>query len=75
MMFEGRGGWSNKLQSLEQPIHREDIARLSPLGRKYINVLGRYYFSLAEPILKGELRSLRDPYAREELDSFLDDFL
>jgi TnpA family transposase len=65
----------NKLQSIEQPTHREDIARLSPLGRRHINMLGRYYFSLAEPILKGELRPLRDPYAREELDSFLDDFL
>jgi TnpA family transposase len=61
----------NKLSSLGQATNREDIARLSPLGRKHINMLGRYYFLLAEPILKGELRSLRDPYAREEFDDLL----
>lgn len=58
----------NKLSSLGQATHREDIARLSPLGRKHINMLGRYYFLLAEPILKGELRSLRDPYAPVDFD-------
>jgi TnpA family transposase len=61
----------NKLSSLGQATNKEDIARLSPLGRKHINMLGRYYFLLAEPILKGELRSLRDPYAREEFDDLL----
>lgn len=58
----------NKLSSLGQATHREDIVRLSPLGRKHINMLGRYYFLLAEPILKGELRSLRDPYAPVDFD-------
>lgn len=61
----------NELSSLGQATNREDIARLSPLGRKHINMLGRYYFLLAEPILKGDLRPLRDPYAREEFDDFL----
>lgn len=61
----------NKLCSLGQATHREDIARLSPLGRKHINMLGRYYFLLAEPILKGELRSLRDPYAPVDFDDLL----
>lgn len=61
----------NKLSSLGQATHREDIARLSPLGRKHINMLGRYYFLLAEPILKGELRSLRDPYAPVDFDDLL----
>lgn len=61
----------NKLSSLGQATNRENIARLSPLGRKHINMLGRYYFLLAEPILKGELRSLRDPNAPEEFDDLL----
>ncbi|MFN6565296.1 MAG: Tn3 family transposase [Nostoc sp. ChiSLP01] len=61
----------NELSCLGQATNREDIARLSPLGRKHINMLGRYYFLLAEPILKGELRPLRDPYAREEFDDLL----
>lgn len=61
----------NELSSQGQATNREDIARLSPLGRKHINMLGRYYFLLAEPILKGDLRPLRDPYAREEFDDFL----
>ena len=39
-------------------VRPEDVARLSPLQHKHINVLGRYSFALAEPIAKGELRSL-----------------
>ena len=39
----------------------EDIARLSPLGSEHINVLGRYAFTLPEPIARGELRQLRRP--------------
>jgi hypothetical protein len=42
-------------------VQSEDIARLSPLGYKHINVLGRYAFTLAEPIARGQLRPLRDP--------------
>ncbi len=36
-------------------------ARLSPLGYKHINLLGRYSFTLAEPIARGQLRALTDP--------------
>lgn len=39
-------------------INQENIARLSPLQHKHINVLGRYSFALADPIAKGELRPL-----------------
>jgi len=45
-------------------LQPEDIARLSPLQYKHVNVLGRYSFALAEPIAKGELR----PLHREEYD-------
>ena len=49
-------------------VQLEDVARLSPLGYKHINVLGRYAFTLAEPIARGQLRPLRnprDPYASD----------
>jgi hypothetical protein len=39
-------------------VRPEDVARLSPLQHKHINVLARYSFALAEPIAKGELRPL-----------------
>ncbi len=39
-------------------VRPEDVARLSPLQHKHINVLGRYSFALAELIAKGELRPL-----------------
>jgi len=38
-----------------------DIARLSPLGNAHLNVLGRYSFTLAEPILRGGWRPFRQP--------------
>ena len=44
----------------------EDVARLAPLGYSHINLLGRYSFVLAEPITRGELRTLRDPSDPEE---------
>lgn len=33
----------------------EDMARLSPLGFEHINMLGRYAFTLPEPVARGEL--------------------
>ena len=38
-----------------------DIARRSPLGNAHLNVLGRYSFTLAEPLLRGEWRPFRQP--------------
>lgn len=49
-------------------LKSEDIARLSPLGYKHINMLGRYQFALAEPLRQGELRPLRDPSDPNESD-------
>ena len=40
----------NKLRSIKQPVLPSDVARLSPLGRKHINMLGRYYFSIDKAI-------------------------
>ena len=39
----------------------EDVARLSTLGLKHINMLGRYAFTLPDFVARGELRPLRDP--------------
>ncbi len=39
-------------------VRSEDVARLSPLQHKHINVLGRYSFALAELVAKGQLRPL-----------------
>ena len=42
-------------------VKTEDVARLSPLGHKHVNMLGRYAFTLPEAVARGELRPLRDP--------------
>lgn len=42
-------------------VRDEDVARLSPLGHEHINMLGRYAFTLPEPVARGELRPLRNP--------------
>ena len=42
-------------------VRDEDVARLSPLVHEHINMLGRYAFTLPEPVIRGELRPLRDP--------------
>lgn len=42
-----------ELRRAGYPMREEDVARLSPLGFKYLNFLGRYAFT-APPV--GELR-------------------
>lgn len=42
-------------------IREEDMARLSPLGHKHLNCLGRYAFTATQP--REGLRPLRDPNA------------
>jgi hypothetical protein len=46
-----------------QPVADADVARLSPLSFAHLNVLGRYTFTLHEPIARGEWRPLRTPDA------------
>lgn len=43
-----------------QEVKDEDLARISPLQTKHINMLGQYSFSVSENILRGELRPLTD---------------
>jgi TnpA family transposase len=54
-----------------ETIRPADVERLSPLGYGHVNLLGRYSFSLAEPLARGELRPLRDPADPEEQDDLL----
>ncbi|GAA3466273.1 Tn3 family transposase [Nonomuraea roseola] len=48
-------------------LRAEDIARLSPLKHRNLNVLGRYSFSASTPTA-GAPRPLRDPEAPERDD-------
>ena len=48
----------NQLKEDGFVIHEEDVARLSPLQYKHINVLGHYSFTLNEEAIRGELREL-----------------
>jgi TnpA family transposase len=41
-------------------VNDEDAARLSPLIREHIHMLGRYSFAIPEAVRKGELRELRN---------------
>lgn len=50
-------------------VRNEDVARLSPLGHEHINMLGRYAFTLPEPVARGELRPLRRPTALVDEDA------
>jgi len=55
----------SKLLATDTELKLEDLARLSPLGYKHINMLGRYSFTLSESVQRGELRSLREPYSEQ----------
>ena len=50
-----------RLRAKGATVKPEDVARLSPLGSKHFNVLGRYHFDLSEEVRRGELRPLRNP--------------
>ena len=49
----------NHLRATGADVKKEDLARLSPLNNKHFNMLGRYYFTVPEEVLRGELRPLR----------------
>lgn len=51
----------NQLITAGYDVKPEDVDRLSPLGLKHINMLGRYAFTLPDSVARGELRPLRDP--------------
>jgi TnpA family transposase len=51
------------LREMGHDVLDEDVARVSPLKVRHINVLGEYSFSLHPDLLEGDLRPLRDPNA------------
>ncbi|MDX3233800.1 Tn3 family transposase [Streptomyces sp. ME19-01-6] len=53
-----------QLQAEGHELREEDIARLSPLKHRNLNLLGRYSFTASTPAA-GALRPLRDPDALE----------
>jgi hypothetical protein len=53
-----------ELRQTGAEVKEEDLARLSPLKAKHLNVLGRYSFTATQP--DGGLRPLRDPDGFDE---------
>ncbi|ASK71482.1 Tn3 family transposase [Klebsiella pneumoniae] len=49
------------LKQQGEDVNAEDEARLSPLSHKHVNMLGHYSFTLAEQVMKGQLRPLKQP--------------
>lgn len=59
----------DQLRTEGYPLHDDDVARLSPLMHEHINMLGRYAFTLPEPVARGALRPLRSPAALSDDDA------
>ena len=57
-----------QIEQMGIEVRPEDVERVWPLGLQHINMLGRYSFELAEPLIRGELRSLRDASEPAEED-------
>lgn len=49
------------IRATGQEVRDEDVARLSPLMRGHINMLGRYHFTWPDELRRGALRPLRNP--------------
>jgi len=49
-----------------QEVADEDLARVSPLMRDHVRVLGRYHFTLDDSVAGGGMRPLRDPSEPDE---------
>ena len=54
------------LRQRGEEVKEEDEARLSPLSYKHVNMLGHYSFTLAEQVLNGQLRPLKQPSELDE---------
>ncbi len=56
---------SHLRQQIEE-VKEENEARVSPLSYKHVNMLGHYSFTLAEQVLNGQLRLLKQPSELED---------
>ncbi len=54
------------LREQGEEAREEDLARVSPLAREHVHVLGRYQFTLEESVAEGGMRPLRDPAQIDE---------
>ena len=54
------------LREQGEEVREEDLARVSPLVREHVHVLGRYQFTLEKSVAEGGVRPLRDPAAIDE---------
>jgi TnpA family transposase len=55
-----------RLRDEGEEVVDEDLARVSPLMREHVRVLGRYHFALDRSVAGGGLRPLRDPSEPDE---------
>jgi TnpA family transposase len=55
-----------QLREQGEEARDEDLARVSPLSREHVHVLGRYQFTLEESVAEGGMRPLRDPAQIDE---------
>ncbi|MDQ3316543.1 MAG: Tn3 family transposase, partial [Actinomycetota bacterium] len=56
------------LRQQREGVRDEDLARVSPLVREHVHVLGRYQFTLDESVAGGGMRPLRDPLELDEYE-------
>jgi len=62
-----------RLRNDGEEVADENLARVSPLAREHVRVLGRYHFTLDESVVEGGLRPLRDPAEPDEYEFSLPD--
>ena len=55
-----------RLRDDGEEVAEEDLARVSPLAREQVRVLGRYHFALDESVAGGGMHPLRDPAEPDE---------
>ncbi len=56
------------LREQGEEVREEDLARVSPLVREHVHVLGRYRFTLEESVAEGGVRPLRNPAEIDEYE-------
>ena len=56
------------LREQGEEVREGDLARVSPLVREHVHVLGRYQFTLEESVAEGGVRPLRDPAEVDEYE-------
>ena len=57
-----------RLREGGEEVSDMDLARVSPLMRDHVRVLGRYHFTLDESVAQGGLRQLREPAEFDEYE-------